>query len=154
MKKQNGFTLIELVVVMVILGIMAAVALPKFVNMTGQARLAKMNGAVASVQSSITLIHAKWLAAGSPTASAAGTTISYEGGSLDVFTDMVNGYPKTTAFQATKNIAGLDSNFVTTTAGTIADKDKSGCSFTIADSTGTGIPPVVTTTNLTEANCQ
>ena len=37
MKKQNGFTLIELVVVIVILGILAATALPKFVDLSGEA---------------------------------------------------------------------------------------------------------------------
>lgn len=155
MKKQSGFTLIELVVVMVILGILAAVALPKFFNMTGQARVAKMNGAVGAVQSSITLAHAKWLAAGAPTT--AGTTIAFEGGTLDVATDMVNGYPKTTVFQnaaASKNLAGLDSSFITTTVGTITDKDKTGCSFTITDSAGVGKPPVVDPANITEALCQ
>lgn len=158
MKKQNGFTLIELVVVMVILGIMAAVALPKFVNMTGQARVAKMNGAVGAVQSSITLVHAKWLAAGSPTG--ASPTIDLEGNvSLvpDVATDMVNGYPAASAFTISgKNIAGLDSSYsvsVTSGVATISDSTKSGCSFTVTNATATGVPPVIAS-NLTEANCQ
>jgi MSHA pilin protein MshA len=44
MKKQAGFTLIELVMVIVILGILAAVALPKFVNLSGDAKQAAING--------------------------------------------------------------------------------------------------------------
>ena len=44
MKKQAGFTLIELVMVIVILGILAAVALPKFVNLSGDAKQAALSG--------------------------------------------------------------------------------------------------------------
>ena len=51
MKKTNGFTLIELVVVIVILGILAAVAIPKFVNLSDDAELASMQGMQATLRS-------------------------------------------------------------------------------------------------------
>jgi MSHA pilin protein MshA len=59
--KQKGFTLIELVVVIVILGILAATAAPKFIDLTGDARKSTMQGVQGSINSAINLAHAKAL---------------------------------------------------------------------------------------------
>ena len=58
-QKQKGFTIIELVVVIVILGILAAVAFPKFENMSQQARDAVLDGAKAAVLSAAVIQFAK-----------------------------------------------------------------------------------------------
>jgi len=57
--KQKGFTIIELVVVIVILGILAAVAFPKFQDISGDARQAVVNGTVAAVKSAAVILFAK-----------------------------------------------------------------------------------------------
>lgn len=64
MKRQQGFTLIELVVVIIILGILAVMAAPKFINLQGDARVSTLNGLRASIQTANSLIHSKAVLAG------------------------------------------------------------------------------------------
>ena len=64
MQKQKGFTLIELVVVIVILGILAATAVPKFIDLTDDAEEAVFLGISAAFKSGVNQVHLAWLIRG------------------------------------------------------------------------------------------
>jgi MSHA pilin protein MshA len=81
---QPGFTLIELVVVITILGIMAAFAIPRFVALDSAARVSATKSLVGSLRSAAALAHAQYLVAGNAPA-----TVTMDGQAVS----LVFGYP-------------------------------------------------------------
>lgn len=88
MRNQNGFTLIELVVVIVILGVLSAIAVPKFIDIQDDSKNAAVKGARGSVASAMALAHAKSLLEGDDQTSGS-TTVTMGGVSVT----MAYGYP-------------------------------------------------------------
>lgn len=142
MKKQAGFTLIELVLVIVVLGILSAVALPKFVNLGSDARVAAIKAVEGSMRSTNAMIYAK--AAVNNQMGATGT----------LTTAMIPGGPVTTAygFASTavqlRNVMDLSTDFATSGTTIIQHAGAptpATCRVTYAPATSVTVLPTYTT---------
>ncbi len=120
-RKQAGFTLIELVIVIVILGILAAAALPRFSDLAGDARTASVNGVAGSLRAAAAVAHATQLAK----SYSVGQPVALEGISIA----MSNGYPNAIT------TAGSVISVLTDLTGFTTSLNNSSLSFTVTGRT-------------------
>lgn len=152
--KQAGFTLIELIMVIVILGVLSAFALPRFADLGKEARVATLQGVAGSIKAASAIAHSKWLVGGTGTLAA--MTVDLEG--VDI--DMINGYPDLDGILVAAQISADD--FDTTTTATDGIIKINGaptpddCSVTYTEATSGGTPVAITaapTVVVTDSGC-
>lgn len=87
MRKQSGFTLIELVIVVVILGFLAVTAIPKFLDLTDQAKQANIEGMAGGFATAVSLARAQWEAEGRPQDDTGRNSVDYDGSIMVLTTE-------------------------------------------------------------------
>ena len=161
---QGGFTLIELIVVIVILGILAATALPRFSNLSGDARVASLNAARGALSATSAMTHGRYLVTPAATQNVEGVLIAMNttSGYPAIGNDNV-GSTNVSATDAFMQAAGLAGDYTATLQGAnlrivpngLSAAAQGNCFLTYTPATAVNTAPTaVLAATATAANCQ
>ena len=142
-KRQAGFTLIELVIVIVILGILAAAALPRFTDISTEARVAAVNGLAGSLRAAASIAKSTQLAKGLTSMQ----PVTLDGQAVA----MSNGYPTASNISmALSDIAGFTVAIAPTASVSFLLGNRTGCQVVYNEATGSA----GFTVTVTSSGCQ
>jgi len=145
-RTESGFTIIELVVVIILLGVLAATALPRFMNVDDEAHAAVVEGVQGGLQTGVSLYHAQWVAQSQPNANVAiaefnnlrtnangfpygtadrsgtGSNVTNSADCAAIFTGVLQaGAPSVSSVAAAANVIASTTDFTTVMNGTNCD---------------------------------
>lgn len=149
MRRQSGFTLIELVIVIVVLGILAAIAIPRFISLQREARIAVIDSLFNSVRSGANLIYAKSAVEGEINLATAAVDVDGAGPLGSIATNF--GYPQATAASMNLLFDSLSARYTFSGGGTAGGDVLTmsidgipSCAITYQSPATAGAAPVVT----------
>lgn len=143
MKRQGGFTLIELVVVIVILGILAVTAAPRFLNLQNDARQASLQGLKGAMDGAAGIVYGKAAIEGRETSS---TEVEVSG------INTVFGYPTASADGIEQAVVGLSTDWDVVASGATSitysfdGSTDATCAVVYTQATGTAVASAAVTT--------
>ncbi|MDM7322158.1 MAG: prepilin-type N-terminal cleavage/methylation domain-containing protein [Gammaproteobacteria bacterium] len=151
-RQQRGFTLIELIIVIVILGILAAIALPKFLNLQRDARIAQLAAMEGSMKAAAAIVYGKALAAGTVDTNSANVVFAVNSdGVTNVTLDY--GYPEGGTNNGIVQVVDYKptdwtvTNNSTTNTTTFQWRNVTNCTVSYTSAAAAGGRPTITVTN-------